>query len=206
MSKFSTILWDIGGVLLTNGWDHNERKTVFDQFQLPQPVRDAFEQRHEAANDPWEKGTIDFEQYLTQTLFFEPRPYTLAAIRQAIEAQSALIPDSALPILQELHARGQVQMGQLNNESRELNDLRLERFGLKQYLSTFFCSGYVRLRKPDLAIYRLALEVLQKPAQEVLFIDDRPKNAEAARALGIHAIAYTGAAPLRAELHSLDLL
>ena len=97
-------------------------------------------------------------------------------------------------------------MGQLNNESRELNDMRLDRFGLRQYLSTFFCSGYVRLRKPDPAIYRLALEVLQKPAEEVIFIDDRPKNAEAARALGIHAIQYTGSDALRAELQSLSLL
>ena len=205
MSKFSTVLWDIGGVLLTNGWDHNERKAVFDRFAIPQDVRDAFEQRHEQANDPWEKGTIDFQQYLAETLFFEPRPYTPAQMRQAIEAESQLIPNTAMPVLWELHARG-VRMGQLNNESRELNDMRLEKFGLKQYLSVFFCSGYVRLRKPDPAIYRLALEILQTPAAECVFVDDREKNAEAARALGIHAIHYTGPDALRAELGQLGLL
>ena len=205
MSKFSTVLWDVGGVLLTNGWDHNERKAVFDRFGIAEDVRNAFEKRHEEANDPWEKGTIDFDRYLAQTLFFEPRPYTPVAMREAIEAESRLIPNTAMPVLKELHARG-VQMGQLNNESRELNDMRLERFGLKQYLSTFFCSGYVRLRKPDPAIYRLALEVLQKPANQVVFIDDRPKNADAARALGIHAIHYTGPDALRAELTQLGLL
>ncbi len=202
----SVVLWDIGGVLLTNGWDRNERKTVFDRFGFPPALRETFEARHEAANDPWEKGTITFEDYLVQTCFFEPRGFSLEGMREAIEAESALLPDSAMPVLEELHARGEVRMGQLNNESRELNDMRLERFGLKRYLSTFFCSGYVRLRKPDPAIYRLALEVLQVPAAEVVFIDDRAKNAEAARALGMRAIVYTGSAALRAELQSLNLL
>ena len=204
MSKFTTVLWDIGGVLLTNGWDHNQRKTVFDALHLED--RDEFERRHAECNDPWEKGTIDFDQYLAQTVFFRDQPFTPAAIKRAIEDQSVVLEDSALPLLRELHARGQVQMGQLNNESRELNDMRLDRFGLKQYLSTFFCSGYVGLRKPDLAIYRMALEVLQKPAAEVIFIDDRPKNADAARSLGIHGIPYTGSAALRAELTQCGLL
>ncbi len=90
MSKFSTVLWDIGGVVLTNGWDHIERNMVFDQFALSPEDREEFERRHEAANDPWEKGTIDFDQYLEQTLFFKQRPFTPAAVRQAIEdARSA---------------------------------------------------------------------------------------------------------------------
>ncbi len=206
MSEFSTVLWDIGGVLLTNGWDHNERKVVFDSFHLSAEDREEFEQRHEVENDPWEKGTIDFEQYLERTLFFKPRSYTLAAVRQAIEDQSKLIPDTALPILKELHEKGRVRMGQLNNESRELNDVRLERFGLKQYLSIFFCSGYIRLRKPDPAIYRLAQEVLQTPAGAIVFIDDREKNAAEARSFGFHAIQYTGSAALRGELQTLGLL
>lgn len=206
MSKFSTVLWDIGGVLLTNGWDHNERKTIFDAFGLSEEDRADFEQRHAVENDPWEKGTIDFDQYLDRTLFTKPRPFTPEAVRQAIEAESQLIPNTAMPVLKELHTRGQVRMGQLNNESRELNDMRLERFGLKQYLSTFFCSGYVGLRKPDPAIYRLALEVLQVPASETIFIDDREKNADAARSLGIHAIHYTGPDALRAELAQHELL
>ena len=204
MSQFTTMLWDIGGVLLTNGWDHLERKTVFDALQFED--RPGFEARHEEANDPWEKGTIDFEEYLRRTVFYRERPFDSATIRRAIEEQSKRIPDSALPILEELHTRGGLVMGQLNNESRELNDLRLERFGLKRYLSLFFCSGYVGLRKPDPAIYHLAREVLQKPAGEIVFIDDREKNADEARRLGFHAIQYTGSAALRAELQQLELL
>ena len=210
MSNFNTVLWDIGGVVLTNGWDHNQRKVVFDQFQLPPEDRDEFERRHAVENDAWEKGTIDFTQYLDRTLFYQPRPFTPEAGREAIEAQSTLLPDSALPIMRDLHEQamrtpGSLHMGQLNNESRELNDLRLERFGLKQYLSTFFCSGYIALRKPHPEIYRLALEVLQRPAAEVIFIDDREKNAAAAAEFGIHGIHYTGSTALRVELTQLGL-
>ena len=204
MSQFTTVLWDTGGVLLTNGWDHLERKAVFDALQFDD--RDEFERRHADANDPWEKGLIDFDEYLARTVFYRQRPFTAETIKRAIEDQSVPLKDTALPVLKDLHARGQVQMGQLNNESRELNDIRLERFALTQYLSIFFCSAYVHIRKPDPAIYQLALDVLQKPASEILFIDDREKNTEAAGKLGIHGITYTGSAALRAELQQLGLL
>lgn len=204
MSKISTVLWDTGGVLLTNGWDHNERKAIFDAFGFED--REEFDARHAQANDPWEKGSIDFDEYLQQTIFYKPRPFTLQQMKKAIEDQSTLLEDSALPVLQELSARGGLQMGQLNNESRELNDMRLERFGLKKHWSVFFCSGYVGLRKPDAAIYRLALETLQVSAAEVVFIDDREKNIAAAAALGIHGIQYKSSASLRRDLASLGLL
>ena len=204
MSRFTTVLWDIGGVLLTNGWDHNERKAVLEALHIAD--RDEFEERHPEPNDLWEKGTIDFDEYLRRTVFYREQPFTPDTLKAAIEAESVLLPDSAMPVLKELHAAGGLLMGQLNNESRELNDMRLQRFGLDKLLSVFFCSGYVGLRKPDPAIYRLALEVLQRPAQEVIFIDDREKNAGVASSLGIHGIHYTGSAALRAELKQLGLL
>lgn len=204
MSQFTTVLWDTGGVLLTNGWDHNERKAVFDAVQLED--REGFEARHEEANDLWEKGTIGFNEYLRRTVFYRPRPFSMEAMQRAIEEQSKLLTDTAMPVLKELHAKGGLILGQLNNESRELNDLRLERFGLNRIFSVFFCSAYIGLRKPGAAMYRLALEVLQKPASEVIFIDDREKNAAAASSLGIHGIQYTGSAALRAELTQLGLL
>jgi putative hydrolase of the HAD superfamily len=204
MSRFSAVLWDVGGVLLTNGWDHTQRKVVFDSFDIDD--REEFDARHKVENDPWEKGTITFDQYLERTLFYKPRSFSMEAIKRAIEEQSQLLPDSAMPILYDLHAKREVLMGQLNNESRELNNLRLERFGLKQYLSVFLCSGYVGLRKPDPAIYRMAYEVLQKDPPEIVFIDDRENNVREAAGIGLHAIQYKGSAALRAELEQLELL
>ena len=204
MSRFTTVLWDVGGVLLTNGWDHNQRKSVLERLQIAD--LDGFEARHAEQNDPWEKGTIDFDEYLRRTVFYREQPFSSATLKAAIEAESVLLPNSAMPVLKELHAAGGLVMGQLNNESRELNDVRLDRFGLHSLLSVFFCSGYVGLRKPDPAIFKLALEVLQKPAGEIVFIDDREKNAAVAGSVGMHGVHYTGSAALRAELKQLGLL
>ena len=187
MVEISTILWDVGGVLLTNGWDHLERAAVLEQFGLDSAP---FEQRHEIANDPWEKGLMTAEQYLLQTVFYEPRPFTPAAFLQAMKERSVLLPHGAMRILQELAASEEVELAMLNNEARELNDYRIERFELGRYFDVFLCSCYVGLRKPDPKFFELALDVLQRDAEEVAFIDDREGNCEAAEALGIHAIHY----------------
>ena len=84
--------------------------------------------------------------------------------------------------------------------------MRLERFGLKRYLSVFLCSGYVRLRKPDPAIYRMGYEVLQKAPSEIVFVDDREKNVQEAAGVGFRAIQYKGALALRAQFVELGLL
>jgi putative hydrolase of the HAD superfamily len=130
------------------------------------------------------------EQYLLQTVFYEPRPFTPAAFLEEMKKQSVLLPHGAMRILQELAASEEVELAMLNNESRELNDYRIERFELGRYFDVFLSSCYLGLRKPDAKIFELALDVLQRDAEEVAFIDDRPQNCEAAQALGIHAIRY----------------
>jgi putative hydrolase of the HAD superfamily len=202
MVEISTILWDVGGVLLTNGWDHQERNALFEQFGLDKA---AFEQRHEVANDPWEKGFMTAEQYLMQTVFYEPRPFTPAAFLQAMKEQSSVLPHGAMRILQELAASEEVELAMLNNESRELNDYRIERFELGRYFDVFLSSCYVGLRKPDPKFFELALDVLQRDAEEVAFIDDRPGNCEAAEKLGIHAIRYQDEAQCVQALEQLGL-
>jgi putative hydrolase of the HAD superfamily len=200
MVEISTILWDVGGVLLSNGWDHRERAAVLEQFGLDGA---SFEARHELANDPWEKGLMTAEQYLLQTVFYEPRPFTPAAFLQTMKERSILLPDGAMRILQELAASEEVELAMLNNESRELNDYRIERFELGRYFDVFFSSCYVGLRKPDPKFFELALDVLQRDPEEVAFIDDRPGNCDAAEALGIHAIRYQDEAQC---VHALERL
>jgi len=202
MVEISTILWDVGGVLLTNGWDHRARAAVLEQFGLESP---SFEPRHELANDPWEKGLMTAEQYLLQTVFYEPRPFTPAAFLQVMKEQSALLPRGAMRILQELAASEEMELAMLNNESRELNDYRIERFELGRYFDVFLSSCYVGLRKADPKFFELALDVLQRDAEEVAFIDDRQGNCEAAEALGIHAIHYQDEAQCVQALERLGL-
>jgi putative hydrolase of the HAD superfamily len=202
MAEISTILWDVGGVLLTNGWDHLERAAVLEQFALDKA---SFEHRHELANDPWEKGLITADQYLLQTVFYEPRSFTPAAFLQAMKERSVLLTHGAMRILQELAASEEVELVMLNNEARELNDYRIEHFELGRYFDVFLSSCYLGLRKPDPKIFELALDVLQRDAEEVLFIDDRQGNCDAAEALGIHAICYQDEAQCVQALERLGL-
>ncbi len=202
MAEISTVLWDVGGVLLTNGWDHIERAAVLRQFDLdPAP----FEQRHELANDAWEKGLMTAEQYLLQTVFYEPRPFTPAAFLQEMKERSVLLEHGGMRILQELAASDELELAMLNNEARELNDYRIERFELGRYFDVFLSSCYLGLRKPDSKIFDVALDVLQRDPEEVVFIDDRAQNCEAAQALGIHAIRYHDEAQCVQALERLAL-
>jgi putative hydrolase of the HAD superfamily len=193
MSDISTILWDVGGVLLTNGWDHQGRRSVLERFHVDIAQ---FEERHPEPNDRWEKGLISAAEYLNETVFIEPRDFTPNDFLAAMKAESYLLPDSAIGVLESVALSQDLDLGILNNEARELNDHRIEEFGLRGYFDFFFSSCYVRLRKPSAEIYRLALDVLQCEPGEVIFIDDRPGNVEVAAGIGIHAIRYEGSAKL----------
>src|SRR6201995_3297799 len=137
MAEISTVLWDVGGVLLTNGWDHVERAAVLQHFELDST---AFEQRHELTNDAWEKGFMTAEQYLLQTVFYEPRPFTPGAFLEEMKKQSELLPNGAMRILQELAASDELELTILNNEARELNDYRIEQFQFGRYFDVFLSS------------------------------------------------------------------
>ncbi|MBV8632627.1 MAG: HAD family phosphatase [Silvibacterium sp.] len=202
MTEISTILWDVGGVLLTNGWDHGGRKEVLARFKVD-PAE--FEQRHPEANDAWEKGLITVDEYLRRTVFWKPRDYSPEEFFEAMKSESRVLDNTALPVLENIATSVDLDLGMLNNESRELNDYRVESFGLQGYFDFFFSSCYVGQRKPGVQIYRLALDVLQCDPDEVAFIDDRAPNVEAARSLGIHAIKYEAPAQLERELSSLGI-
>jgi len=203
MFPFDVILFDVGGVLLTNGWDRCERSSVLEQFHLDAA---AFNARHPAAYDAWERDSITAKEYLDATVFYEPRSFSHDEMLAAICAQSLLLSDGALGILEELAAADKCLLGVLNNEARETNEYRFRTFGLRAYFHLAFSSCYLGLRKPDAAIYKRALDILGKPAGHVLFIDDRPENIAAAANAGMETIRFTGASALRADLQRLNVL
>jgi putative hydrolase of the HAD superfamily len=203
MFPFDVILFDIGGVLLTNGWDKCERAGVLDQFGLDHA---AFEARHSAANDQWERDAIDLRGYLDATVFYEPRSFTHAEFFAAICAQSQLLRDGALGILKEIAASDQCMLGVLNNEAREPNQYRFDTFGLRGLIEVALSSCFLGLRKPQPAIYRRALDILGRPAGRILFIDDRVENLVSAAAEGMKTLQFEGAEKLRVELMSLGVL
>ncbi|HUA99121.1 MAG TPA: HAD family phosphatase [Terracidiphilus sp.] len=203
MFPFDVILFDVGGVLLTNGWDHRERARVLDQFHLD---RAEFEARHAGPNDAWERDAISVKEYLDATVFYQPRDFSQEEFLNAIRAQSQLLPDGAMEILGDLTASDKCMIGALNNEARATNDYRFERFGIRQHLQVAFSSCYVGLRKPGKEIYLRALDILGVAPERVLFIDDRAENAAAAEGVGMKAIRFTGSSALRDELGKLEVL
>lgn len=202
MFPFDVILFDVGGVLLTNGWDHCERNDVLDQFGLD---RAEFEKRHPKPNDAWERDLIDAQQYLDATVFYEPRDFTADDFLAALYAQSVPLPQGALSILQELAASAKCMLGCLNNEAREPNEYRFRKYNLREAFEVAFSSCYVGLRKPQAEMYQRALDVLGRPSQRILFIDDRAENVTGAAAAGMKTIRFEGADQLRRDLETLGV-
>jgi putative hydrolase of the HAD superfamily len=210
--SFDIILFDVGGVLLTNGWDHNERAAVLKQFDLD---RAEFEARHEKPYDALERDTISVYDYLDAAIFYQPRSFTPDDFIAAMKEQSVPIPANAMGVLKDVAASGKYLVGLLNNESRLLHEYRMEKYGLSPYLDVQLSSCYLGLRKPEPAIYRRALDILGildtlgtvgRPAKRIVFIDDRKGNADAAAAQGMTAIQFTGEDSLRAQLKELEIL
>ena len=203
MFPFDVILFDVGGVLLTNGWDHRERAEVLEQFHLD---RAAFEDRHAQPNDAWERDVITAKDYLDATVFYEPREFSHDEFLAAICAQSKLLPNGAMGVVSDLAASDKCMLGVLNNEAREPNDYRFRTFGIRDHLQVALSSCYLGLRKPGEAIYRRALDILGRPPERILFIDDRAENAAGAASVGMKTIRFTGADALRSELAILQVL
>jgi putative hydrolase of the HAD superfamily len=200
--EIRAIYWDIGGVLLTNGWDHEQRARVLAQFAIP---RDEYEARHEEANDRWEKGELSDDDFLKQTVFFKERSFTPAAFIQAVREQSKWLPGGARNVITAARQHSGLKMAMLNNESGPLNGYRIESFGLAQYFDGFFCSAYLGMRKPDPRIFRAGAAMLHFKPEECCFIDDRDKNCASAAGVGMHAIQYKGEDALKDALGVLGV-
>jgi putative hydrolase of the HAD superfamily len=195
------LLWDVGGVLLTNAWDRTERAKAIEHFNLDP---DEFQSRHEMLVSSFERGKITLDDYLERTIFYREHPFAIAEFRDYMFTLSEPFPD-VLKFAQALGSSNKYFMGTINNESRELNDYRIERFGLKNIFRVFVSSCFVGLRKPERDIYRLALELIQIPADQCCFIDDRALNLESAAKMGMHTIEMKNADQLRSELEKLGV-
>ena len=203
MFPFDVILFDVGGVLLTNGWDHNERAQAAEQFHLDRPE---LEMRHLAYYDAWERDLTTVWTYLNQTVFYQPRSFSPQDFFAFMLSLSKPIPATALGILGELSASHRCMLGSLNNEARETNEYRFMKFGLRDHFDVAFSSCYLGLRKPEPAIYRRVLDILGKPPERILFIDDRQENVDGAAAAGIKGLRFDGADTLRKDLIALGVL
>jgi len=198
LSEITTLFWDIGGVIMTNGWDTGARRRAAETFHLDW---EEFQDRHDLSFPAFDSGLSSLDEYLNRTLFYRPRAFTREEFIAFMFAQSKEYPESRA-VLDKLARMEKYFIGSINNEPLELNEYRIKAFHLRRDFQVFFSSCYLHTRKPEEMIYRIALEVTQRPAAECAFIDDRPLNLENPRKLGFKTIHYQDAEQLRAELKS----
>ena len=192
---------DVGGVLLTNGWDHHARRRAAKNFKLAWPE---MEERHRLTFETHEEGKLTFEEYLSQVVFYEKRSFTRAQFRQFMFTQSKPYPDM-LQLVAQLKARYGLRVAVVSNESREVNAYRIRKFKLDSFVDTFISSCFVHLRKPDPEIFRLALDIAQTPARHVLYLENTPMFVEIAEGLGIRSILHVAYKSTCAQLASFGL-
>jgi len=196
------VLFDIGGVLGSNGWDGEQRAAAVKAFGL----NDAdFQYRHEETVGALESGQMTLDEYLDVTVLGVDRGVSRAAFKEFMFAQSVPWPES-IAVARDLARAGGVRLATLNNESEELNAYRIRKFGLHDVFPTFFTSCWLGVRKPMREMYHRALGMTQADPRNVVFIDDRPQNLAPAAALGMRTMQFTGAEQLREELRRLRLL
>jgi len=197
----TTLFLDIGGVLLSNGWDHHARRRAAKHFQLEWA---GMEQRHRLTFETHEEGRLSFEEYLGRVVFYQKRSFTRSQFRSFMVAQSK--PHSEMiELVAGLKVRYGLKVAVVSNESRELNAYRIRRFKLDRLVDSFISSCFVQIRKPDVEIFRLALDISQAPARQIVYIEDTPMFVQIAEGLGIRSILHTDYESTRAKLASFGL-
>ncbi len=202
--EIRTIFWDLGGVLLTNGWDMHQRARVLSSLGVDLA---AYEAVHDSSNYFWERGLSSAEDFFRETVLL-PNPQlglTFSELWPLVCAESKVLHPECFDILSALAATGRYRLATLNNESRELNAYRLDTFSLRRYFGYFLCSGYLHEMKPAPGIYRYAIEISGLHPSSSLFIDDKPENCASAAALGMQTIVFESPAQLRRELGQLGI-
>ena len=197
----TTLFLDIGGVLLTDGWSHGASKLAVKKFNLD---LEELNKRHTEALDTYELGKLTLAEFLDRTVFYEKRSFSPAQFRKFMFAQSKPYP-KMIELVRRLKTRYGLKIVVVSNEGRELNEYRIHKFKLDEFVDFFISSCFVRLRKPNSDIFRVALDSVRVPANQVVYIENTPMFVEIAEGLGIRSILHTDYKSTCMKLASLGL-
>jgi putative hydrolase of the HAD superfamily len=200
-SKITCAFLDIGGVLLTNGWSHDSRKRVVEAVGIK---LDEFELRHHQTVDTFENGHITLSEYLKRTVFYTKRSFTEKHFRALMMSQSRSYP-KMLSLFRHLKQTYHLKLVAVSNEGRELNAYRIKHFKLDRLFDTVVSSCFIHCRKPDLEIFRLALDLAQVEPANALYLDDISMHVAMASGLGMHGIQHTDFSSTVTQLAKLGL-
>ena len=197
----STLFLDIGGVLLTNGWDRKARRKAAESFALDY---EEMNERHHLTFDTYEEGKLSLDGYLERVVFYEPRHFTRNEFREYMLGQSRPFPEM-IDLVCRLKSLHRLKVAVVSNEGRELTEYRIRTFGLGKFIDFFIASCFVHFRKPDADMYRIALDIAQVAPEQVLYIEDRPMFVEVAATQGIRGIVHRDHETTRRELAEFGL-
>jgi putative hydrolase of the HAD superfamily len=201
LEKTAWIFVDIGGVLLTNGWDHHARRRAVKEFELDWAE---MEIRHRLTFEIHEQGRLSFDEYLDEIVFYKKRAFSRAEFRTFMCAQSKPFPEM-IELVRQLKLKHGLKVAVVSNESRELNAYRIRQFKLSGFVDAFISSCFVHMRKPDAAIFRLALDIAQTKPRHVVYIENTPMFVQVAEKLGIRSILHSDYKSTCARLADLGL-
>ncbi len=197
--SFTSLFLDVGGVLLTNGWDRHMREEASKLFNLDY---EEINKRHGLLFDTYEIGKLSLDDYIKGMVFYEPRSFSIEQFKQFMFEQSKPY-DDMLNLVRRVKLEKGMQVVVVSNEGRELMHNRIEKFKMKEFVDIFVVSSFVGLRKPDKEIYRLAFDLAQVKPEQVIYIDDRPLLAELGQQLGMKAIEHRSFEQTKAVLDSV---
>ena len=197
----TTLFLDIGGVMLSNGWGHESRKSAADVFNLD---FDEMDERHHVIQITYEEGKITLNEYLKRVVFYQKRSFTIDQFREFMFSQSTPNIDM-IEYIRQLKDKYNLKIAVVNNEGRELNEHRIMKFKLNQFVDFFISSCFVHFRKPDADIFRIALDIAQVPVQHVVYIEDMQMFVDVASDLGIRSIHHKNYLSTAAELSLMGL-
>jgi putative hydrolase of the HAD superfamily len=195
---------DLGGVLLTNGWDRALRHRTAEHFGLDAAEIAEMDERHHLTYDTYESGKMGLGAYLDRVLFFAPRRFNREEVIDFVLGEARAFPEM-IDLVCRLKARHGFKVAVVSNEGRELTVDRIRRFSLDKFADFFVVSCFVHFRKPDEDIFRVALDIANADPARVVYLEDRPMFVEVAASLGMHAIWHRGFDTSRDRLAALGL-
>jgi len=197
----TTLFLDVGGVILSNGWGHESRRLAAEKFNLN---LSELEDRHHLTFVTYEEGKLTLKEYLNRVVFYQKRTFTADQFQKFMFDQSTPYTDM-IEFIHRLKEQNRLKIAVVNNEAHELNEHRIKKFKLNQFVDFYISSCFIHFRKPDADIFRIALDIAQVAAEHVVYIENTEMFVDVARDLGIRSILHTDYKSTRSELSVLGL-
>ncbi|MDO8460028.1 MAG: HAD family phosphatase [Nanoarchaeota archaeon] len=174
------IIFDLGGVLFfSDGGSYEGREKLAEKLGVDKKkLHDIWFKR----KDLLITGKMSEEEFLKEVIKISATPLSLNHLKRSIRELNE-IDNPMSEVLKKL--KKNYFLAALNNEVKEWNEYRIDKFELNSYFKLIVSSCDVGVAKPDHQIYKILLDKIKIPADNLVFIDNREENLLPAKELGI---------------------